>query len=213
MILPCKHHLLPWYHHSKEPWLGLSTDHPDLPLCVSVMFQLMPCSLQTERGKNFPLLVNHSAFFPSFNLRNTAGFTMNVVSSLYPLYFPIQNVAALCFPKSSWMFPHPLTCSYVFAIRLLCAWMNDDAVEECHFEFTVVLMGDINPDTKHRSLTPDIHRPKWKTVPLGSCHCSRKIVWIQRYRSSFISINGIIWCVDLKQLHVMGFKPEAVRLC
>lgn len=36
--------------------------------------------------------------------------------------------------------------------------MNDDAVEECHREFTVVLMGDINPDTKHCSLTPDIHR-------------------------------------------------------
>lgn len=45
--------------------------------------------------------------------------------------------------------------------------MNDDVVlhshccnynvPECHLECTVVLMGDIKPDTKHHSLTPDIH--------------------------------------------------------
>lgn len=47
---------------------------------------------------------------------------------------------------------------------------------------TVMLMGDMKPDTKHRSLTPDIQS-------------NEVAMWTQR--SSFISISDIILFVDL----------------
>lgn len=78
--VPCKHHLLPWYHHSitvfrffsssKEPWLRLSRDHPDLPLCDVPVPGHAVFSTDRKR-KKYSSINEPYCFSPSSNLRNT----------------------------------------------------------------------------------------------------------------------------------------------